>query len=129
MLRFLAPLIALLTLAVACGGADVTAVPWRLSAPPDGTTLEIRVAVGNGCNSIDSVKVDEFSDFVRVTAYSRFNDPGPNGGCDDLLKIDPYTVHIKEPLGNRRLEGCDPGDMHGAFPTLDDGCESAIIGP
>lgn len=129
MMRYLLPLAAVLLAAlavVACSDDDIEPAEWRLSEPPAGTTLHIRVAVGNGCNSIDSVKVDEFEDFVRVTAYSRFDEEG--GGCDDLLKIDPYEVHLQMPLGNRRLEGCDI-ENSGGFEDLEGRtCREAVIG-
>jgi hypothetical protein len=126
--RYFLPLFAVLLAAVSCGGEDIEPAEWRLSEPPSGTTLKIQVAVGNGCNSIDSVKVDEFDDFVRVTAYSRYDEP-PNGGCDDLLKIDPYEVHLQEPVGDRRLEGCDVEDSGGFEDLGGRTCKEAVIGP
>jgi hypothetical protein len=117
-MRYVLPLIALIALAVACGG-DIHAADWRLSSPPAESTLQIEVGVGNSCYSLQTVKVDEFEDLVKITAFVKYDD---TNGCDDLFQIVPYTVQLKEPLAGRQLDGCDQDVGH---RNLSNPCEGA----
>lgn len=118
-MRYVLPLIALIALAVACGTDSAEAASWRLAAPPSGNTFEIQV--GTGCKGLDHVKVDEFTDRVRVTAYASGN---VCSGGDDVSRLYSSIVRLKGPLGDRVLEGCDQGGT--VFPALEGTCKDAV---
>jgi hypothetical protein len=97
---------------VGCGGDDRTeAVPWtRMSTPPGAetpTVLELRVEAvfgGSSCSELDGWTVDETDAEVVVTATATFED----GDCTSDQVREPYVVVLEEPLGTRRLVGCEP---------------------
>jgi hypothetical protein len=89
---------------IAFGTTDRTS--WRLTAPPSGTELQIGVYVG-GCDRFEHVAVKERDGVVLVAAYLR-NDVLDS--CDTSINIEPKTVQLRAPLGDRSLHGCNPSN-------------------
>ena len=104
MIRVLAAIVAgcLTLLALACGG--FTQTEWVLTDEPSGNTVHLEVAIGNSCKSLDRINVYESPTVVNLEAYVR----GGDDNCEDILKIERRDVQLAQPLGDRRLEGCDP---------------------
>lgn len=70
-------------------------------------------AGSSSCVTFDHVEVDERPDVVRVDAYVRADDGQP---CTDDFVVEPVTVTLDAPLGERALEGCaDEGLGFAAF--------------
>lgn len=79
---------------------------WRLTAEPDGRRIELRAEFGgSSCTEFDSWAVDETEAQVEIRAVIVRD----TGDCTDDLVVEPHTVELEEPLGDRPLHGCEPG--------------------
>lgn len=86
---------------------SITPTDWELAAEPSGTTVSIKVAIGSSsCWSLEPVEVSETHDVVTLGAFSRMI-AQPGQACTEELRIVPVDVQLSEPLGDRRLEGCN----------------------
>lgn len=112
-------MLSLLALAVAfaAGGAvwialqddGATRVPWRLTAEPEGSTIELRAEFGgSSCSDFDRWRVDESASEVEIHATARFED----GDCTADQVFEAHTVLLDAPLGERRLTGCLGSDAN-----------------
>jgi hypothetical protein len=82
---------------------DSTRVPWRLTAEPAGSTIELRAEFGgSSCSEFDRWRVDESASEVEIQATARFED----GDCTADEVFEPHTVLLDAPLDGRRLTGC-----------------------
>lgn len=83
-------------------------VRWELTAVPDGALLKLRAVFGgSSCTEFDEWKVDESDTQVDVGASALFE----SEDCTADEVFEPHSVVLNEPLGDRRLVGCDPTDM------------------
>ena len=96
---------------VGCGGDERTEqVPWtRMPDPPgsQSTELEWRVEAvfgGSSCSELAGWDVSETQTEVVIVATATFED----GDCTDDQVREPHVVVLEEPLGTRRLVGCEP---------------------
>lgn len=96
-------------MAAACGGGGSDRpVKWALTAEPDGSTVRVRAEFGgSSCTDFNEWQVEETSTEVEVTAVVTFSGAGD---CTADGVTESYTVGLADPLGNRRLVGCDPDD-------------------
>ena len=60
---------------VALQDDDATRVPWRLTAEPVGSTIELRAEFGgSSCSEFDRWRVDESASEVEIQATAHFED-------------------------------------------------------
>lgn len=85
-------------------GLFPTEVPaeWVLKAPPEGNSLQLSVAVGLPCNSLQPVEVEETASAVTVNATVQLSDEP----CDSMFVSEDVEVTLDEQLGDRTLLGC-----------------------
>lgn len=127
MSRYLILLLPLLLLVTACSSGTRTS--WQLTAAPaDGdVSLQAVVPVG-GCDDFDRFEVKETNDSVIVGAYVLQN---VRSTCNLSIGKQKETITLSRPLGNRRLQSCNPpSPLYGnIFGNLsDDDCRSPILG-
>lgn len=97
---------ALLALAACSDAGGREEARWRLTAEPDGRRIELRAEFGgSSCTEFDSWAVDETEAQVEIRAVIVRD----TGDCTDDLVVEPHTVELEEPLGDRPLHGCEPG--------------------
>jgi hypothetical protein len=81
---------------------------WALVKAPDGAVLTLAVALGSSsCHRFVGFDVTESSDEVRVVA--KFDRDSGGKACTSDLSTTSEEVRLAEPLGERRLTGCDSG--------------------
>jgi hypothetical protein len=66
--------------------------------------LQLRVGIGEPCNELDAVDVEETAAAVTISARVRRS----SGGCVDMFDVEDVEVELDEPLGARELRGCAP---------------------
>lgn len=122
---WLAAIGTLVVVAVGCsgGGSHAALADWRLTAPPEGTTLHLLVAVGNSCSSFERIEVSELKKIVRVDAYIAEARAGSD--CDDLLKMERAEAELEAPIGDRELIGCDVTSQY-FFSVKGEGCRAVV---
>jgi hypothetical protein len=82
---------------------DATRVPWRLTAEPSDSTMELRAEFGgSSCSEFDQWRVDESASEVEILATAQFED----GDCTADEVFEAHTVVLDAPLAGRRLTGC-----------------------
>jgi hypothetical protein len=102
-----------------CGESSLT--DWVLTQEPEGTVLFLEVAIGDSCQSLDRIDVDESPGVVNISAYVA-ND-GSN--CEDILQIEHHEIELDQPLADRELRGCDPpGPEYFARPPIHPDCRT-----
>jgi hypothetical protein len=99
----------LLVLLVGCGDQPHDEeVVWHLTSEPQRSMLEVSAVFGgSSCTDFEGWRVDESSTVVEVRAIVTFSG---DEVCTADLDSEPHTIRLDEPLGNRRLAGCDPDD-------------------
>jgi len=107
-----------------CWGWGVERTSWQPTEPPSGTELHIGVWVG-GCDSFDTVTVRDTDQDATLQAYI---DDNTKSSCDDILRFEPHTVRLREPLLDRSLLGCNPTDAVYKLPEniSNNDCATAI---
>ncbi len=87
--------------------------PWALVSVEEGA-VSIVVAMGGdpSCSRFDAVEVTERADSVEVLAYveERVAQEDEELICIASGRLEPVTVPLSEPLGNRTLDGCFTND-------------------
>lgn len=78
-----------------------------LTEPANGTELDIVVFVGDGCNELKALEVDESDDEVRITAIAHRSGASD---CNSLMQTRPETIRLEAVLGDRDLVGCKRQD-------------------
>lgn len=108
-------------------GSYVTINPtdWApVNLTDDDSVIDLRVAVGGGCDKFDRFDVTETSERVSIRAFYR-ETTYPNMSCTAELKVPTMTVHLQDPLGSRALEGCNGSPIpYLQAPTIGD-CRTA----
>lgn len=101
-----------------CGGSPHDeAIEWRLAGEPQGSTVEVTAYFGgSSCTDFKEWTVDESSTEVEVRAIVTFSGAGD---CTADMVGETKTVRLAEPLGSRRLAGCDPDDKQADCATVD----------
>lgn len=101
---------------IAPAGWTVLLSYWQLTAPVDARSTTIRIVVeGGGCwadvERLHHVHVEQDDDRVVVAGYitkpaaAQYpSSDGTSASCPSVGVEHPYTVHLDEPLGDRRLE-------------------------
>lgn len=88
----------------ATDGGSIERTDWRLSAPPDGRSLELLVFSGHSsCLTYERVETDETENSVEIRAYVRSN--GAESCTDDFV-TERVQVRLEQDIANRKLEGC-----------------------
>lgn len=88
---------------------EATRVPWRLTAEPTGSTIELRAEFGgSSCSEFDRWRVDESASEVEIQATARFED----GDCTADEVFETHSVLLDAPLDGRRLTGCLGSDTN-----------------
>lgn len=86
---------------------------WALTSV-NGNTLEVVVAVGSGsCDRFKGIEVSETSTEVNITAVVAEKQAGSGlfaAPCTSDLGFENIEVVLEQPLGERTLTGCGPGD-------------------
>lgn len=81
---------------------------WALTAI-DGNTLALLIAVGSGsCHHFERVDVAETAAEINITAVVAEKEQ--SGFCTADLGFESVDVALEDPLGDRALTGCAPGD-------------------
>ncbi len=85
-------------------------VMWRLASEPQGSELEVRAEFGSSglCRTFKKWAVDESSSEVWVQAIVT---QSSTEECTDDLVMERRTIRLEEPLGTRRLTGCDSNNV------------------
>lgn len=123
MIAWVAAIVLFIALASSCGG-NVKRTSWTLSAAPNGNELQIAVMVG-GCDSFSHIQAIETESTVTIAAYLNQDDVS---GCDDFLGVEPKTVQLRTPVGDRSLEGCNPhSSVYQSPDLLDSDCRASIV--
>lgn len=96
-----------------CGGdSHDEQVRWRLTGQPNGTAVELPAEFGgSSCSEFERWTVEESGSTVEVRAFAKFSD-APDCTADQVFE--PHTVRLADPLGDRRLAGCDPDNADAA---------------
>lgn len=95
---------------------------WALTAIED-NTLTLSVAVGSGsCHQFKRLNVEETAAEIHITAVIA-EDRGRSGFCTADLAFEIVDVVLEDPLGEKTLTGCAPGDrgLQNYFGDIDDG--------
>lgn len=93
-----------LSLLAACG-RSTHAVPWQLTGAADGLDLPLVADFGGStCDPVLKWKVSETAAEVHIRAFVESG----IGGCSADSLQEEGSVHLDEPLGARRLTGCEP---------------------
>ncbi len=104
-------------LTAGCGGPSDEAVEWTVIEKPDATTYQLRARFGgSSCTDFKEWQVEQTDEHVKVSAIVTFSG---EADCTADEVFEPYTLRLSEPLGNRKLVGCDP-------PTADDDCSDVV---
>jgi len=112
---------------VDCRSVKNSGTEWRLQEPPEGRVLKVVANVVSSCNSIDRVVVEESRDEVSVGVYVRAVSPLPTRECTaDERAIERTTVELQEPLGDRKLVGCDRPVALQLDPATEKDCAKVI---
>jgi hypothetical protein len=90
-----------------CSSARTGATDWDLVTPPTGTTVVIRVWVGDGCHKLVGVEQHETASSVELVA--RAHSSGAHA-CTANMQGPEVTVQLRRPFGMRTLTGCRPSD-------------------
>jgi hypothetical protein len=99
---------------------------WALTGI-DGNTVAVVVAVGSSsCDRFKGVEVAETATEVSITALVAEKEAGSGlfgAGCTDDLGVEIVDVVLDQPLGDRTLTGCAPGDtgLEDYFGEIDGG--------
>jgi hypothetical protein len=100
-------------------------VDWSLSSPPVGREVNVRAEFGgSSCSEFKDWDVAETSTSVTIRATAEFF----GNECTADLVVEPMSIVLDEPLGDRRLLGCRPESVVTAGsnrPTVDDCRETA----
>lgn len=102
-------LVAVLTVcACATGCAEYRTeaeVDWSLASPPVGREVDVRAEFGgSSCSEFKDWDVAETSSSVTIRATVEFF----GNECTADLVVEPMSIVLDEPLGDRRLLGCRP---------------------
>lgn len=110
----------LIATTTACAGGGSVPAEWQLASPPQGTALELEVALGLPCNELGDIAVLESSGDVLIQVAVEV----ATEECDAMFVTETTTVELSQPLGERELVGCAPTDeatiRFGSEPA--DGC-------
>jgi len=114
--------------------SDIERTSWELTAPPgDDPVLQLSVLVGD-CDELDRFDVREtevdvegqLMDIVTIEACVK-DDSDSRSVCDDVIYIEPHTVELSAPLGDRPLHGCNPPNaIYGDGVAPNDDCASWV---
>lgn len=100
-------------------------VDWSLASPPVGREVNVRAEFGgSSCSEFKDWDVAETSSSVTIRATAEFF----GNECTADLVVEPMSIVLDEPLGDRRLLGCRPESVVTAGsnrPTVDDCRETA----
>lgn len=106
--------------------SQIKLTSWELRTQQSGTELHILVARG-ACDDFDSTFVRETHSTVTVSAFIR---QGLRSSCVDSIVLEPETVRLNEPLGNRNLLGCNPPgsiSISGLQKASDTDCAGSVM--
>ncbi|MEU8173471.1 hypothetical protein AB0C14_11390 [Microbispora hainanensis] len=80
-------------------------VPWESATPTgDGTALDLVWWSGvEPCNVLDHVEVTETAREVTVTLYEGQDRRSPDAVCIEIAIMKSTQVHLKAPLGDRKV--------------------------
>lgn len=110
---------AALVVLAGCGNSTVDSeAVWRLTSAPQENTLEVR-AEYSGCADFKEWKVEESNSEVEVRAVVKYP---KEVSCDADQVFERHSILLADPLGTRRLTGCDPYD-----PATD--CHEVAVNP
>jgi hypothetical protein len=108
-------------------GSYVTINPtdWApVNLTDDDSVIDLRVAAGGGCAKFERFDVTETPERVSIRAFYR-ETTYANMSCTSELNVPTMTVHLRDPLGSRALEGCNGSPIaYLGAPTIGD-CRTA----
>jgi len=101
-----------------------TQTDWVLIDNPSDNTLHLEIATGNRCKSLDWIGVYQSPTVVNIEAYVKGINNNSDYCGEDILYVERHDVQLDQPLGDRRLEGCDPSSVNYFFRPADQDCRS-----
>lgn len=114
---------------IACCTSDnrtVRAADWTLVATPAANKVVISIGVGSGsCDKLKDVTVNENAKVVTILAFVEHQ----GNQCTTDFHAVAREVVLREPLGDRALEGCHRNAASGSIQDVESANDCRYIPP